>query len=50
MGDEEFVSDSQAAEDERWLAALPPGRRALVEMMLDRLCEAENDSTHRPRA
>lgn len=50
MGDEEFVSDAQAAEDERWLAALPPGRRALVKMMLDRLCEAENDSTHQPRA
>ncbi|MFE6309330.1 hypothetical protein [Nocardiopsis sp. NPDC057823] len=49
MENEEFISDAQAAEDQAWLESLPPGRRALVEMMIDRLCEAENDSTQRPR-
>ncbi|WP_170293755.1 MULTISPECIES: hypothetical protein [Nocardiopsis] len=46
--DEDEVSDAQAADDEAWLAALAPGQRALVEMMLDRLCQAEDDSTYRP--
>ncbi|MEU0236748.1 hypothetical protein ABZ234_03590 [Nocardiopsis sp. NPDC006198] len=49
MDDE--ISDAEAAEDadnEAWLASLPPSRRALVGMMLDRLVDAENDSTYRP--
>lgn len=46
--DEEHVGEAQAAEDEAWLAGLPPQRRALVMMMLDRLCDAERDSTWRP--
>ncbi|GAA0972776.1 hypothetical protein GCM10009551_001730 [Nocardiopsis tropica] len=46
--DDEEVSDAEAAEDEKWLASLPPSQRALVGMMLDRLVDAENDSTYRP--
>ncbi|WP_433701759.1 hypothetical protein [Nocardiopsis sp. CA-288880] len=46
--DDEEVSDAEAAEDEKWLASLPPSQRVLVGMMLDRLVDAENDSTYRP--
>ncbi|MGW9351712.1 hypothetical protein [Nocardiopsis flavescens] len=49
FGEYERVSDEQAADDARWLASLPAGKRALVEMMIARMCEAEADSTHRPR-
>ena len=42
------ISDAQADDDEAWLAALPPGERAVAEMMLARMCEAERDSTYRP--
>ncbi|WP_306367967.1 hypothetical protein [Nocardiopsis sp. CC223A] len=49
MDDDGEVSDEQAADDEAWLASLPPGRRALMELLIWRLCEAERDSTHRPR-
>ncbi|WP_306367970.1 hypothetical protein [Nocardiopsis sp. CC223A] len=48
MDDDFEVSDEQAADDERWLASLPAGQRALVELPIWRLCEAERDSTHRP--
>ncbi|CAL9625877.1 hypothetical protein SUDANB121_05977 (plasmid) [Nocardiopsis dassonvillei] len=48
FGEYEFISDDQAADDDRWLASLPAGERALVEMMIARMCEAETDSTHRP--
>lgn len=50
MDDDFAVSDEQAADDERWLASLPAGRRALVvvELLIWRLCEAERVSTHRP--
>lgn len=48
FGEYEDVSNDQATDDERWLASLPAGKRALVEMMIARMCEAEADSTHRP--
>jgi hypothetical protein len=43
------VTDEGATDDEQWLASLPPGYRALVTMMLNRLIDAENDSTRWPR-
>ncbi|MEE2051676.1 hypothetical protein [Nocardiopsis tropica] len=46
--DDEEVSDVEATEDEKWLASLPPSQRVLFGMMLDRLVDAENDSTYRP--
>ena len=46
--DEEHVGETQAAEGKAWLDGLPPQRRALVMMMLDRMCDAERDSTWRP--
>lgn len=46
--DEEHVGETQAAEGKAWLDGLPPQRRTLVMMMLDRLRGAERDSTWRP--
>ncbi|CAL9624657.1 hypothetical protein SUDANB121_05928 (plasmid) [Nocardiopsis dassonvillei] len=48
FGEPDEVSDAQAADDDAWLETLPPGQRALAEMMIDRMCEAARDSTHRP--
>ncbi|CAL9624985.1 hypothetical protein SUDANB121_05935 (plasmid) [Nocardiopsis dassonvillei] len=50
FGEYEFASDDQTADDDRWLASLPAGERALVEMMIARMCEASRDSTYRPHA
>ncbi|SHK94457.1 hypothetical protein SAMN05421803_1466 [Nocardiopsis flavescens] len=49
FGEPDEVSDAQADEDEAWLAALPSGQRALLELVIARMCEAAADSTHRPR-
>ncbi|CAL9624845.1 hypothetical protein SUDANB121_05932 (plasmid) [Nocardiopsis dassonvillei] len=49
FGEPDDVSEDQAADDEAWLEALPPGQRALAELVIARMCEAATDSTHRPR-
>jgi hypothetical protein len=48
FGKPDDVSEDQAADDEAWLASLPAGQRALLELMIDRMCEAAADSTHHP--
>ncbi|QUX26354.1 MULTISPECIES: hypothetical protein [Nocardiopsis] len=49
FGEPDEVSDAQAADDEAWLDSLPAGQRALLELVIARMCEAARDSTHRPR-
>lgn len=49
FGEPDDISEDQTAEDDAWLASLPAGKRALAEMMIDRMCEAATDSTHRRR-